>query len=102
MQENIDFRRLLKMKIKYELEANDFASEEEIKQFIEEAKKTPDIAMQEFTNLVKGSVEKLQPAISDISARFVKELGSLIAGVATEAAIEIIATNIKKVLENPS
>ena len=39
MQRDADIRSRLKMKIKFELEASDFASEEELKRFMDELKK---------------------------------------------------------------
>ena len=102
MQQEMDFRRLLKMKIKYELEASDFASEEELKRFMEEAKKSPDSATQELTNLLKGYMDKLQPAIKDITLRFAEGLSSVVADVTAEAAVEIVMSKLKKMLENQS
>lgn len=99
MQENMDLRRLLKMKVVYTLELGDFPNEEEIKHLIE-AHKVGGETSKDVSKLVREAMTKAHPAIKDIAVRFTEDLGVLIADVTAEAASELIASKITKILEN--
>jgi len=88
------------MKIKYELEASDFASEEELKHLLEEAKKPEGAKPEELSNLVEVAMEKGKPTIRKLAINFAEELSDLITDVTTEAATEIIMSRMRKMLEN--
>ncbi len=98
MQDNPELlKRLLKMKIKYELERSDFASEEELRRFLEEAEKPEGPSLEEnLKTLFADLGAKSQTAVQDIANRLKDELAVQIAAIISETAVEVVVAKLKK------